>query len=282
VIGGLEFFPLYDAEGREVYDTPPHVVLDEYRVPVFHEGQGPGVAALVPAQLQDYHGYGPGALTRSKWPSTVSALSLLLFNSTRTDSSPGDNARTLLAFGRLLDGTHKPGFGLYLDFDPATRVLNLQHTDAAGADEAVADGVTIDGVPIGLDITGEVGSTNEDPESIEVLDSAALAAMGDVSFMVRANVVGRCTVSGGNPTDPAVGETVGFDLLATFTRIGGALAQVGATTIIKHADASMGDATADFDTDGTLLNVDVAGIVEDTPGSDNEFSWTLNARVYAG
>ena len=146
----LHGFATYSG-GQPVYSQKPRVELsiDGRSARVFHEGTGPGGIALGPPELLDYHQYGSAVFAGGRWPTTISPTTLLLLNSSRVDASTGDNARTYLAWGRLLQGTHKPGYGMYASFNPSTRVLDFRVTDAAGDDEN-AGGISLNGSPIGM------------------------------------------------------------------------------------------------------------------------------------
>lgn len=121
---------------------------DEYRVDQLHEGTGDGLLVLHPPELMDYMLHGSGVNPDSRWPSTLSDPALLLHNSERADASSGDDTYTILAWGVPLKGTSKPGTGIYAELDPATRVLNFQHTNSGGSDEEVLESVKVDDEPV--------------------------------------------------------------------------------------------------------------------------------------
>ncbi|GIK30265.1 MAG: hypothetical protein BroJett007_34030 [Chloroflexota bacterium] len=146
-----------------LYDDPPFVKKDEFgRYTSVHSGYGDGVVAFSPPQLFDHHLYGDGYLLDSLWPKTISEPTLMLINGDRGTSAHGDHARSYLAFGLPIPTTNKPKSGVYFEYDPATGVLNIQHTDSTGEDTTVANGVTIDGSPIG---SGSVTFPLEAPDN---------------------------------------------------------------------------------------------------------------------
>jgi len=173
VVGNFHCLPIHsrdrwvnsatNANQFVLYDDPPFVKKDEFgRYTSVHSGYGDGVVAFSPPQLFDHHLYGDGYLLDSLWPKTISEPTLMLINGDRGTSAHGDHARSYLAFGLPIPTTNKPKSGVYFEYDPATGVLNIQHTDSTGGDTTVANGVTIDGSPIG---SGSVTFPLEAPDN---------------------------------------------------------------------------------------------------------------------
>lgn len=115
-------------------------------------GTGDGYTVFHPSDVNEFGLRGDSVHPEGAWPAAISRVALLLLNAERNANTTGDDAKTYLAFGlpsARPELRGKPRSGVYFDFDPATGVLNIQHTDADGDDATVANGVTIDGSPIG-------------------------------------------------------------------------------------------------------------------------------------
>lgn len=152
LVMGLTPLPTYSND-KPVYTQQPyfeirsgdkHAIADSY-----HEGTGVGLLVFHPPELTDLMLHGSGVNPDSRWTTDLSASTLLLLNSARADGSTGDDAITYFAMGAAIKGSAKPANGIYFEFNTTTKVLNIQHTDASGADTTVASGVTIDGSAIG-------------------------------------------------------------------------------------------------------------------------------------
>lgn len=117
----------------EIRTGDDHAIMDAY-----HEGTGQGMLVFHSPELMDYHLYGPGQITglANKWPTNISASSLILFNSTRPDSSTGDNPTMYLGFGRVLEGAPLPALGHYFSLNLSTSEFILASTDSLGMDDA--------------------------------------------------------------------------------------------------------------------------------------------------
>jgi hypothetical protein len=150
---GLTPLAIYDASGDPVFTHETESTIKpaygSEQVHTFHEGTGDGILCIHPPELQDYMLHGSGTNPDSRWPTSISEVTLLLHNCARADGSTGDTTKTYLAFGNPLKDTVKPKSGVYFEYDSSTGVLNIQHTDSSGADTTVSSGVTIDGSAIG-------------------------------------------------------------------------------------------------------------------------------------
>jgi hypothetical protein len=271
IVGGLSFANLWDGHDP-VYDHKPRFEfkVGEATIRVFHEGQGPGAAVLHSPQLDDYMLWGSGETGKaSRYPTTISPGVLLLLNRNRGDGSTGDDPKYLLAFGALLKTTHKPGLGVYFDYDRTTRVLNIQHTDAAGADEAVADGVTFDGQPIGSGAEeAEVVTSDDAVGATHMVDLTALEgyAGGNLDVRFEVELEGRCEDDGAG-TAPLTGDGVTARMVGAFKIRSGTVTQVGATVYPDgEGDASWAAWLAAisgnfyFDITSTTVSVNVKGV----------------------
>lgn len=139
VVVGMTPLGVYSSK-KPVYTKQPyfqirtgdkHAIMDAY-----HEGTGQGMLVLHAPELMDYHLYGPGQITglANKWPTTLSTSSLILFNSTRPDSSTGDTPTMYLGFGRVVEASVTPALGHYFSLNLSTYEFILATTDSLGAD----------------------------------------------------------------------------------------------------------------------------------------------------
>jgi hypothetical protein len=120
-----------------------------HQVNGLHEGTGPGILCIHPPELQDYMLHGSGVNADSRWPTELSASTLLLHNCTRADASTGDASKTYLAFGNPLANTVLPKSGIYADYDSSTGVLNWKHTNSGGLDADTPLAFQVDSIPVG-------------------------------------------------------------------------------------------------------------------------------------
>lgn len=191
LVVGLTPLATYTDSGVPIYthDVEIDITLNENggtSVNSLHEGTGDGTLCVHPPELQDYMLHGSGTNPHSRWPTEISTISLLLHNSGRGDASTGDITKTYLSFGCPLSTTVKPRSGVYFDFSPSTGVLNIQHTDSAGADTTVSGGVTVDGVAVGSgsgDVVGPASSTSGDIAYFDDTTGKSIANGSGVSLL---------------------------------------------------------------------------------------------------
>jgi hypothetical protein len=138
--------PLYT---QEVEIDIQHRPDGGHRVNSLHEGTGPGILCIHPPELQDYMLHGSGVNADSRWPTELSASTLLLHNCERADASTGDVSKTYLAFGNPLANTVLPKSGIYADYDSSTGVLNWKHTNSGGLDADTPLAFQVDSIPVG-------------------------------------------------------------------------------------------------------------------------------------
>lgn len=295
IVGGLSFAALWDGL-NPVYDHKPRFEFNVQgrTIRVFHEGQGPGVAVLHSPQLDDHHLLGSlRAGVESRWPTTISPGALLLLNTVRGDGNMGDAATYLLAMGRLLETTHKPGLGAYFSLQTGSGELAVMTTDANGDNDTAGKRLYIgdysipmeDGAPgqvLATDGTGEAGwASNGSGEEVEVTtaeDAAAATHMVDLAALLpddgvahfEAILTGWC-IEDGDLDGPAPEEAVSARMVGVFKRVGSTVTQVGATV---HAEGEGDDGWAAwladianrffFDITSTTVSVNVAGIAQDS------------------
>ena len=135
---GMTPLPTY-ASNKPVYTQEPYFQIrsgDKHAIAdAYHEGTGPGMVVFHPPELVDFMLHGPTAqFPRSKWPTNISASSLMLHNAGRDDGSTGDAAVTYFAMGTPIKGSVKPALGHYLAMNLAEYELCLFTTGSTGAD----------------------------------------------------------------------------------------------------------------------------------------------------
>lgn len=139
--------------GKALYTKHPEVRTFQGKkgalITVADPAAGPGFIVFAPADLNEFCLRGDGTHPLGKWPRIISRNCLLIMSGARANPADGDRANQILGFGMPSARTFKPLNGIYFEYNPTTRVLNIQHTDADGADDTVANGVTIDGSAIG-------------------------------------------------------------------------------------------------------------------------------------
>jgi hypothetical protein len=118
-----------DGEAKRM-TTVPEVRSKDGIVWQYHPGTGPGVFVFNPPELRDKKKF----RTTNQWPAKLSQSTLLMLSG---DADNGAKARQLLAFGLLHEEKPTPRLGVYADYDPATRNINFQMTDADAEDESV-------------------------------------------------------------------------------------------------------------------------------------------------
>lgn len=115
-------------------------------------GTGDGYMVFHPSDINEFGLRGDSVHPDGAWPQGVSRVALLLLNATRNAATTGQHAKTYLAFGKPTarpEARGKPASGVYFDYDPATGVLNIQHTTALAADTSVTSGLKMDGETVG-------------------------------------------------------------------------------------------------------------------------------------
>lgn len=139
--------------GKALYTKQPEVRTFRGQkgalITVADPAAGPGFTVFAPGDLNEFCLRGDGTHPLGKWPRIISRNCLLIMSGARNDPAQGDRVNQILGFGMPSARTFKPLSGVYFEYNPTRRVLNIQHTDADGADDTVTDGVTIDGSPIG-------------------------------------------------------------------------------------------------------------------------------------
>lgn len=286
---GMTPMATYSSNGTPLYTHDVEIEIEEgagggHHVNSYHEGTGPGILCVHPPELIDYMLHGSGVNPSSRWPTELSASTLLFHNCERADASTGDNSKTYLAFGNPLSGTVKPKSGVYFDYNPSTGVLNIQHTDASGADTSVGSGVKVDGVAVG---TGSGNVTTADTLTsgnviggnggVDINDSgialADLLLAADIGSTVQAysaeTMLGSNNLSELDSLDTSRSNLGVEELLARAT---GADVAINSTSVVNIASAT--DTVAAGDT----YEFHLAGAVINASGADR----TYTARVTIG
>lgn len=213
-----------------------------------------------------------------------------------------------VAEGEIGIGSLKPntwgvvkGLSIQLDF---TRQADADHPDVIhsivdeeGADSATANHQFNQTVKVttgsgDVDILDvETEATNDNPrtrvyqarttstnENEVTLHTFSLATAG--TYRIRATIMGRATV-GGTGSSVTTGDSVGYEVDATFKNVGGTVTQVGSTTKDVYEDASMGAADCRFQISSTNVTLDVSG-VGGGGDTDDEYVWHMPWSRFAG
>lgn len=149
--------------GKPLETRPARVKKSGGMITVAEPGSGDGFIVFAPDDINEFGLRGDGVHPDGKWPRKIAQNTLLIMSGAAANG--GDDVRNLFAMGMPSARTRgKPVNGFYIEHDPATNIVNFQHTDADGNDDTVAGGYTFDGVAVGLgtgDVTAAANLTDD-------------------------------------------------------------------------------------------------------------------------
>jgi len=120
IVGGLTPLYLFNAD-KPLYTQQPYFQVrtgeKDSIMDAIHEGTGRGFLSFHSPELQDYMLRGNDKNGDAKWPTSISDVSVLLYNSQRDDGSTGDDAVANLAFGSPSEGDTVPNQGGMFSMD---------------------------------------------------------------------------------------------------------------------------------------------------------------------
>lgn len=191
--------------------------------------------------------------------------------------------RTRLDFARQADADHP---------DVIHSIVDEEGADSATANHQFNQTVKVTTGSGDVDILDvETDATNDNPrtrvyqarttstnENEVTLHTFSMATAG--TYRIRATIMGRATV-GGTGSSVTTGDSVGYEVDATFKNVGGTVTQVGSTTKDVYEDASMGAADCRFQISGTNVTLDVSG-VGGGGDTDDEYVWHMPWSRFAG
>lgn len=198
LVGSIFSLPVFASATTTVSDDPnvnsepaykrsPRVVMNEAgQVESWLPGEADGYIVFAPPEFEPWDAYGEDDLPGSQFPSDPGQTTVLLLNAARTDGGDTD-IQTIFAFGEADKTTRYPKNGIYFEYDPATGILNIQHTDANAADTTVSGGVTIDGAAIAGSVSFPIEAPDAGIVAQYTFDAATIAGSDDAGMKFDAD-----------------------------------------------------------------------------------------------